>query len=459
MRKEHRNRGQVLVFFALALVALLGFAALGIDVGYMYTVRHELQRSADAGALAGASRFINAPGETGVWADAAVQDEARTRAIDFASKDKVVQTPLMTQPDDAIIVTFPRADQIMVQTERTVPLFFAKLFLGPTKRITAYAVAEAVSVSQTVSCVAPFGVPIPWEEKGGDPTAFDNNDILHWDEFYGPSGSGKAGHDAKCQELNTYALTEWSYQTHDNITVPTIRDAYLCPGALLKLKVSDSPARSPGWFAPLDLTQYAVDCGPIEDLDPPQFYEYLITNQNCGESGCRVVMDMNNPLQELDVLTGKRVGPTIERIAPEYYSQFPGYPDENKINDYSLMDGRTDTNPIKDYGDDNYWDTPHADWDFALNQPRIWGDGVTPRRKITVPIYDPRQTIGPGSTGAINPVAFAGFWIQDISPAMGPPGDKNATISARLIEIKGSGTGSTDPGQGGATVKVLRLVE
>ena len=49
------NRGQVLVLVALAIVVLLVMAALAIDVGFMYTTRHELQRSADAGALAGAS--------------------------------------------------------------------------------------------------------------------------------------------------------------------------------------------------------------------------------------------------------------------------------------------------------------------------------------------------------------------------------------------------------------------
>ena len=52
---RRHNKGQVLVLVALAIFVLLGLAALGIDAGYMYTVRHELQRSADAGALAGAS--------------------------------------------------------------------------------------------------------------------------------------------------------------------------------------------------------------------------------------------------------------------------------------------------------------------------------------------------------------------------------------------------------------------
>ena len=51
------DRGQVLVLVALAIFVLLGLAALGIDVGYMYSVRHELQRTADAGALAGVVPF------------------------------------------------------------------------------------------------------------------------------------------------------------------------------------------------------------------------------------------------------------------------------------------------------------------------------------------------------------------------------------------------------------------
>ena len=55
--KTGNNRGQVLVILALGILALLGVAALAIDVGFLYTVRNELQRSADAGALAGASYF------------------------------------------------------------------------------------------------------------------------------------------------------------------------------------------------------------------------------------------------------------------------------------------------------------------------------------------------------------------------------------------------------------------
>ncbi len=49
-----KRRGAVAVFVVVTLVALFGFTALTIDVGYLYNVRAELQNTADAAALAGA---------------------------------------------------------------------------------------------------------------------------------------------------------------------------------------------------------------------------------------------------------------------------------------------------------------------------------------------------------------------------------------------------------------------
>ena len=53
-----QRRGAVIVLFALAVVALLGMVAFAIDTGYIFTVNTELQRAADAGALAGAGMLV-----------------------------------------------------------------------------------------------------------------------------------------------------------------------------------------------------------------------------------------------------------------------------------------------------------------------------------------------------------------------------------------------------------------
>lgn len=49
-----RQRGAVLLLVTFSLIAILGFAALAIDVGRLYIIKSQLQNAADAGALAGA---------------------------------------------------------------------------------------------------------------------------------------------------------------------------------------------------------------------------------------------------------------------------------------------------------------------------------------------------------------------------------------------------------------------
>jgi Flp pilus assembly protein TadG len=60
MRRFFNNQtGAVLITFALLLLALLGFTALGVEVGRWYLVRAELSKGVDAAALAGAKNISN----------------------------------------------------------------------------------------------------------------------------------------------------------------------------------------------------------------------------------------------------------------------------------------------------------------------------------------------------------------------------------------------------------------
>lgn len=52
MQRLRDDRGAVTVIVALLMVALLGFAAIAVDVGAMWAKRQQLQNGADAGALA-----------------------------------------------------------------------------------------------------------------------------------------------------------------------------------------------------------------------------------------------------------------------------------------------------------------------------------------------------------------------------------------------------------------------
>ena len=64
------ERGQVLVIFVLALVALMAAAGLAIDIGRFYTERRFLQNAADAGALAAANTLIRGGSEAEARAEA-----------------------------------------------------------------------------------------------------------------------------------------------------------------------------------------------------------------------------------------------------------------------------------------------------------------------------------------------------------------------------------------------------
>ncbi|WP_175810910.1 pilus assembly protein TadG-related protein [Burkholderia cepacia] len=54
LKSPRKQKGAVAITVAVLMLILLGFAALAIDVGYLFVVRNELQNAADAAALAGA---------------------------------------------------------------------------------------------------------------------------------------------------------------------------------------------------------------------------------------------------------------------------------------------------------------------------------------------------------------------------------------------------------------------
>jgi Putative Flp pilus-assembly TadE/G-like len=129
--------GFVLVFFALALIALLGIASLVVDYGYWSLRAQQIQRAADAAALAGVAYMPNVTKATSV---------ATTTAADngFTSGGSVT---VVVTPTDASGNT--QTDQLTVKiTDTGIPTFFAKVF-------------GRDSVSETRTSTAKFDQPIP----------------------------------------------------------------------------------------------------------------------------------------------------------------------------------------------------------------------------------------------------------------------------------------------------------
>ena len=110
-----RRRGVAAVAAVALLVVLLGFAALAVDVGHLYVAKGDLQRAADAAALAGASAFTEdslrelAGGDQDLFYELAA-DEARTRAAHWCWRNKTTGVNPVLEDADIVVGWYDPAD-------------------------------------------------------------------------------------------------------------------------------------------------------------------------------------------------------------------------------------------------------------------------------------------------------------------------------------------------------------
>lgn len=159
------RRGIAIVYIALALVVLVGMAALAIDVGYFYVVKSQLQNAADSAALAGASGLKGIPGVNPY----ANESTAKTRAQYFAQQNIAAGTPVLldlnsgnnatgdivigcwNKSTDSMNTACIRPNSVQVNARRStlagvgptpVSTFFGKIFNVNTVNIHSKSVAQ-----------------------------------------------------------------------------------------------------------------------------------------------------------------------------------------------------------------------------------------------------------------------------------------------------------------------------
>jgi Flp pilus assembly protein TadG len=446
------NRGQVLVFVALAIFVLLGFAALGIDVGSMYSVRHELQRSADAGALAGASAIrqsgkdcndtTNIPDFEG----RTTKQEAELRAIDFATRDDVATSRLNTVAGDIVTATCPdpvtnNPMRVRVDVQRTAPLFFARVLGRDTAAIPAFAVAEAFPVTSNLKCVVPWGIPAPWTNTAEPTTdnSYNPGDRVNW-----PIDENN------CINKD---ITSWDLVNHMAGTPLSDIDQYLCNGSLQKLKIGDPQSSSiSGNFFGIDFSSFVIpdadDCPADIVNGGANFYKFMIEHP-CA---CELNIDLNAPLPPVPTEPGMMVGPTLKATAPDSYFKGGG----------GDIPGNADTDSLMNQDPTGYWDT-------STNRPNSLNDAykddnwASSPRVIRIPVYNPDSTYNgglntpPGGSNPFQPLGFIGFWVTDVVYTTDPDTNKEiGTIVGRFVTVEGSGGGPEDSE---GTVLDIRLVE
>lgn len=170
LRTSRRERGTVVIVFALAAFTLMGTLGLGIDLARMYVAKNELQNFTDAASIAAAARLDGSP--------------AGFTAAQTAAQNNVNKWGFGTQPAASITVDFAQALAgpyqaapgqatgyrfVRVSANGGVPLYFMGMIpgVGFNRTVGAQSVAGQGAVPGAGDGVVPFS---PDAHDPSDPT-------------------------------------------------------------------------------------------------------------------------------------------------------------------------------------------------------------------------------------------------------------------------------------------------
>jgi Flp pilus assembly protein TadG len=209
MRPFRNEQGQTLVLTTLFALALVGMAALVIDLGTWFRAQRDLQAVADSAALAGAQEL---PDSTSL---------ARSRAIEYMAKNADGSTPIISFSS-----TTPGfgANTIKVELTRNAPGFFAKAFGINSVNVHGKATARA-----TYPSAARWVAPIVVNEKHPmllckPQPCFNTTTTITLDDLHDP-GSGTASGSFGLISLNDDdidegTLSDWLLKGYDDYMEP-----------------------------------------------------------------------------------------------------------------------------------------------------------------------------------------------------------------------------------------------
>ena len=165
---QQRERGQTMALVALSMFTLIAMAALAIDLTTLYEARSEMQRAADAAALAGAKAFVDSstttdPGNSTLQTVATALASSYINQVLAQNKVGGITPTLKSAVEN--YTAHPGNPQITVTLERTdLPTFFARIFGRRLATVRATAIAEAYNssghtVPVATKCVKPWIIP------------------------------------------------------------------------------------------------------------------------------------------------------------------------------------------------------------------------------------------------------------------------------------------------------------
>jgi len=192
MRRENMpntQRGSVSVIVALSLIVLAGMAAFAVDYGFLHYKRSQLQTSADAAAMAGASSLLTfGDNLQQVTATAVDYGQRNLYSDDSAGMALTGQDVTFYNSQAPTIQTNDNVDQVEVTVGRTAergnPV---ALFLGPIlgkdfADVTATARAS-LFCSKSTKCLKPLSPPakFTWDDSCDEDKKLNGNGLLDYE--------------------------------------------------------------------------------------------------------------------------------------------------------------------------------------------------------------------------------------------------------------------------------------
>ncbi len=178
----------VAIVVAVAMVVLLGFCALVIDIGQIIIVKSELQNAADTGALAGVVDLVNVS-----------EPAAQTTAVTYATQADNFHLTSPSPAADAVVVVVLDPETLQVQVRRTsgtaagpVNTLFARIWSVQTAGVESIAVATVNRqiVGTGPGNLMPFGINEILVDQNLDGNFDVGNEVNIYPYDYSPGNFG-----------------------------------------------------------------------------------------------------------------------------------------------------------------------------------------------------------------------------------------------------------------------------
>jgi Flp pilus assembly protein TadG len=458
-KRHSGERGAMIVQMAVASIAFLALAALAVDYGIKLIARTEAQRSADAGALAGAvSLAFDGAADPSATAKESAQGYALVNEVfgeppdvDLGKNDvKLITCP---PPNGGAGTTCVQVDVYRNQLRKNpLPTFFSRLVGVTDQGVQATATAKVLS-GDTTDCLRPWAVLDRWDEynNAAEPAGADYPDPDFCYENCGKDGPST---------YDQYPANPSSPPKEDDLYVPPAADGsspgtgFRTPddiGTRIALKTEPSAALTSGWAQALDLPR-ADNTG----LGGNTYGDNILSCSRIQVSIAKPEVPCPTDSNLLSTYAQK-----VEWAAKGCIKVQPG----NLVGQTGGGGNPNDPNkPIEILVAKD----PGAKWGTLPDgQPGVV-DSCCPAspRIVPVAVFDPQNYLSTnptGGTGIIRIVNIFGFFIE----GMGKYDDKDGSIKlekngkhviGRLMKFSGSGSRNVKLNEKAAWSKIIVLV-